>query len=216
MMYLPPLWRRCRFSVLGLVLVIMFGLLPLAAAEPERITQANYKQAFHYSPEFLRQFTYSVSVNPNWIGKTDSFWYTYRTSKGTSWWRVDPKQATKLPLFDHVKMAMQLSELVQKPLDAAQLPLTRASMNEEGNKLKFVVDDTQYEFDFQAEKIAKLGKAPPVPAGFGGPGGGNGFRRRIANRVSAAWSFRHVPKSGASVRASRGIYRVNRFAQRSP
>jgi dipeptidyl aminopeptidase/acylaminoacyl peptidase len=166
-------------------LAIGFSLLVLSAAwaEPERVTTANYKQAFHYSPDFLRQFVYSTSVLPSWIGKSDDFWYSYRTSKGTTWWRVDPKQATKTPLFDHAKLATQLSEAVKKPLEAAQLPLNRLTINDEGTKIKFVVDDMQYEYEMAVDKLAKLGKAPPAPPA--GPFGGNmseDLRRRFEER----------------------------------
>src|SRR6516165_5031734 len=86
-----------------LVTLIVFGV-SAARAEPERVTQANYKLAFKYSSEYLKQFVYDTAVNPNWIGKTDSFWYSYRTSQGTNYYRVHPRQGTKEPLFDHVKL----------------------------------------------------------------------------------------------------------------
>src|SRR5262245_30580371 len=102
--------RRAPFFLPVLTVLCIAAGGPAAGAEPERVTQANYKQAFHYSSTFLQQFVYDTSVRPNWIGKTDCFWYSYRTSKGTSFWRVDPRQATKVPLFDHVKLATLLSE----------------------------------------------------------------------------------------------------------
>src|SRR5581483_2131877 len=83
---------------LGLAALVVFGV-SAAHAEPERATQANYKQAFKYSSDYLRQFVYDYAVTPNWIGKTDSFWYSYRTSKGTNYYRVNPRHATKEPLF---------------------------------------------------------------------------------------------------------------------
>jgi dipeptidyl aminopeptidase/acylaminoacyl peptidase len=172
-------YARHRFLPVSLFLFLA-SLAPAAAgAEPERVTRANYKQAFHYSPDFLRQFIYDTAVTPHWIGKTDSFWYPYRTSKGTFYWRVDCRQATKVPLFDHGKLAMLLSEMMQKPLDAPQLPLTRVTINEEGTEIKFVADDIQYAYDLPGEKLTKLGKAPPAPAGFPGPGGQFAFRRRL-------------------------------------
>lgn len=179
-MKLHPGVRRLRQSrvVLFFWAVSVAGIA--AGAETDRVTHANYKQAFHYSPAFLRQFVYDTSVTPNWIGKSDCFWYSYRTSRGTTYWRVDARQAAKAPLFDHVKLATQLSEMIQKPLDSAQLPLTRLSMNAEGAKLTFVVEDFQYEYDLPAERLTRLGKAPPAPAAFPGPGGGQGeFRRRF-------------------------------------
>jgi dipeptidyl aminopeptidase/acylaminoacyl peptidase len=164
-----------------LAALILFGVSS-AHAEPERVTQANYKQAFKYSSAYLKQFVYDTSVNPNWIGKTDSFWYSYRTSKGTNYYRVNPKLAAKAPLFDRVRLGMLLSEMIQKPLDATSLPLTRVEINDEGTKIKFVVADLQYEYELQAEKLTKLGKAPPAPApGPGGRRGGRGGQVQSGN-----------------------------------
>lgn len=149
--------------------------------ETERVVSANYKQAFHFSNDFLKQFVYDSAVTPNWIGKTDSFWYSYRTSRGTQYWRVEPRQANKVPLFDQIKLATLLSEMLQKPLDAMQLPLSRPSITTEGTKFRFVVDQTQYEYDLQAEKLAKVGKASAAPrvgpGGFGAKGGKGKFGR---------------------------------------
>jgi dipeptidyl aminopeptidase/acylaminoacyl peptidase len=171
-------WRA--FLKLGLALLATVAAGQLATgAEMERVTHANYKQAFHFSPEFLRQFVYDVAVTPNWIGKTDTFWYSYRTSRGTTYWRVDCRQATKVPLFDAVKLATLLSQATQKPLDAAQLPLTRITIDNEGAKIKFVVETTQYEYDLQGEKLAKLGPASPLPVGFGGRGGRGNFQQQF-------------------------------------
>ncbi len=167
-------------AVLGMLLTAAPAAEPLAAkADVERVTQANYKQAFHFSTEFLRQFVYDSVVNPNWIGKTDAFWYSFRTSKGTKFWRVDCRQGTKTPLFDAVKLATLLSEATQKPLDAAQLPLTRMTIDDEGAKIKFVVENFQYEYELAGEKLTKLGVAPPAPPpGFGGRGGRGNFGRQ--------------------------------------
>jgi dipeptidyl aminopeptidase/acylaminoacyl peptidase len=142
-----------------------------APAEAERVTKPDYKQASRYGDSFLRQFVYDTAVTPRWIGKTDSFWYQYRTSKGTQFWRVDPVEGRKKPLFDAAKLGTLLSELLRKPVDPALLPLTRVSINEDGTRIKFVVEDMQYEYDLQAEKLARLGKAPPETRGFPGRGG---------------------------------------------
>jgi hypothetical protein len=163
----------------GMVLAVLLAAtlsLQAADSQPDRITHANYKQAFHFNGDFIGKFVYSTSVLPQWIGKTDAFWYSYRTSHGTNYWRVDPKSATKTPLFDHAKLATQLAELTHKPIDPIQLPLTRVSLNEEGTKLKFVVDELQYEWDLSVEKLTKLGKAPPAPR-VPGVAGALGFRR---------------------------------------
>jgi dipeptidyl aminopeptidase/acylaminoacyl peptidase len=161
-----------------MLLMVAFLGVSAAHADPERVTGANYKQAFKYSNTYLRQFVYDSSVKPNWIGKTDSFWYQYRTSNGTNYYRVNPRQATKEPLFDRVKLATLLSETIQKPLDPATLPLARMTINDDGAKVKFVVEEFQYEYDLPAEKLTKLGKAPPPPRTVPGTRGRGQFQRR--------------------------------------
>jgi dipeptidyl aminopeptidase/acylaminoacyl peptidase len=162
--------RRGLLSLL--VLLVLAGWsLPQAESqqqptEPQPVKGANFKQAYKYSNEFLRQFVYSTAVTPNWIGKTDSFWYQYTTSKGRQWYRVNPRDAVKEPLFDRVKLGAQLSEQVRKPLDPLQLPLSTVSLDD--TKLKFVTEGYRFEYDLRAEKLTKLGKAPTAP---GLPGG---------------------------------------------
>lgn len=169
--------RRLCFT--GLIACGLLGSMAvLTAADSTARHNANYKQAFKYSSEYLRQFVYDSAVTPNWIGKSDVFWYSFRTSKGTHYYRVDPKQGSKQPLFDYVKLGTQLSEAIQKPLDPATLPLSRLTINDEGTKLKFVVEEFQYEYDLPGEKLTKLGKAPPAPRGLP-PGADQSERRRF-------------------------------------
>jgi len=152
--------RIVRPAVLGLFVVL---LLPPARADQDRVTRANYKLANQYSKAYVRQFVYDTSVTPHWIGKTDSFWYSFRTSQGTNYYRVNPKLKTKEPLFDRAKLGTLLSETIHRPLDPASLPLIRLSLNTEGTKLRFVVPDQD-----QAAAVGAAAKG----AGRGGRGGG--------------------------------------------
>ncbi|GEM_PF-4445424 len=167
-----PYAHRPRFLTALFVAVLVSAWLTARVgsqtpADPQRVAGANFKQANKYSTEFLRQFVYSTSVTPNWIGKTDAFWYEYRTSKGKQWYRVNPSAATKEPLFDRVKLSAQLSEQVKKPLDPLQLPLTGVSLSDDSAKLKFVAEQNQFEYDLRAQTLAKLGKATAAPTGPG-------------------------------------------------
>ena len=122
--------------------------------------QANFAQAEHYSSSYLRQRTYSTSVQPNWIGKTDRFWYSYRTAAGTRYSIVDPIASTKHPLFDHERLAGQLSVELRKPIDALTLSLRRAKVDDDGALLTFVSEDTKFEFELASGSLKNLGKAP--------------------------------------------------------
>jgi dipeptidyl aminopeptidase/acylaminoacyl peptidase len=163
-----------RFLVIAAFLSAMLA----ATAADQRNGGANYVQAFKYSSDYLRQFVYSTSVSPQWIGKSDRFWYEYRTSKGTTFWVVDPDKRTKEPFFDHARLAAQLSEVVRKPLDPNKLALTRVSLNAEGTILKFVAEGNQFEYTIGSQALKNLGKAPPLPAGLP-PGIGGGDQERM-------------------------------------
>jgi dipeptidyl-peptidase-4 len=155
--------RRVRF-----VLAVASVILPLSimSAEPEKVRQANYPNAFKYSREFVQQFSYDTSVTPNWIGKSDNFWYVYRTSKGTTYWKVFPNNKSRELLFDHAKLAAALSEQSKKPIESHGLSLSRVSLTDDGAKVKFVFDDYQYEYEIVPNKLTKGSRAP---RGFNAP-----------------------------------------------
>jgi dipeptidyl-peptidase-4 len=175
------MWSRATHSstksILGIlrpgrliVLVAIGALLAISGAaqppaERTRSAGANFKQANKFSNELLKQFMYSAAIEPHWIGKSDSFWYEYRTSKGKQWYRVNPGLKVKEPLFDRVKLAGVLSEETHKPLDPLQLPLTQGSLSDDGAKFKFVAEGFQFEYELVPSKLVKLGKAPTNPLG---------------------------------------------------
>ncbi|MCH2182715.1 MAG: hypothetical protein MK108_11985, partial [Mariniblastus sp.] len=159
-----PSTHRRSLTVLLVRFLILGGLVIVAdrsvAQELQPVVKPNYAQARQYSSRYLRQFVYDSSVKPNWIGETDEFWYSFRTSQGTRYYRVKPQDASKEPLFDHVKLASLLSEEIRKPLDSANLPISRVEIDDQGKTIKFVVDKLQYEYDLEGEELKKLGKAP--------------------------------------------------------
>src|SRR5271163_3222477 len=130
---------------LTLATIFIFVLSGFAPAQ-ERITGANYPLAQKFNRDFVSQHVQEVSVSPQWIGKTDLFWYSARTSTGTRYWKVDPTKKEKTPLFDHVALAAALSELAKKPLDGDTLRLDRLDMAADGKKFKFVFGASQYEY----------------------------------------------------------------------
>ena len=116
-MLLPSIRRVVAPSCL--ILVLAYGVVAAPPAGPEPITGADYPNAFKYTAPALRSFVYDTAVNPGWIAKGDNFWYAYRTSQGTRYWKVDPHRGVKDPLFDHEKLAALLSEETHKPVEPA-------------------------------------------------------------------------------------------------
>lgn len=142
------------------ILLSVFVAICLSAMVPAQQaagTRPNFAQAERFSPGYLRQRTYSSSVDPKWIGETEQFWYSYRTAAGTVYYFVDPEAGTKRPLFDHVKIASQLSVEVKRPLDANNLSLGEAKVDKEGAKLSFTLEKTRFELELASGKLVNLG-----------------------------------------------------------
>src|SRR5262245_58099644 len=158
----------------ALAVIALASTLAPVGAQVKQPPRANYKLAEKYKAANLKSLTYDIAVMPNWIGKSDQFWYSYRTSKGTRYWRVDPANKMKAALFNHEKLASQLAELSRKPVDATTLSLGRGQVSTAG-KFSFVSAEMLYEYDLAAEKLVQKGKAPAAPAGGrGGAGFGRG------------------------------------------
>src|SRR5262245_19733339 len=162
--------QRSIRGIFAPICLLFVGALATAAG-PEPVTGADFPQAFKYNATSLRPFLYDSSVNPSWIGKTDVFWYGFRTSQGTRYYRVDPRRAVKDPLFDHERLDALLSEESHKPVEPATMAIARVSVNDEGDKVRFVFNEYFYDYDLKANKLTKGNKAPPQPAG---PPGGFG------------------------------------------
>lgn len=134
---------------------------PQVRAE-ERVKGANYPLAQKFNREFVAQHVQEAGVVPQWIGKTDVFWYAARTATGVRYWKVDPAKSERVPLFDHVAFAATLSEVAKKPLDGDTLKLDRVVAAEDAKKLTFVFSEMRYEYDFATGKMKSLGAAPPA------------------------------------------------------
>ena len=169
-----PAFRRLVHLSLALATVYLAHVA--TAAEPERVTGANYPLAAKFSKEFVAQHArlpVGPLVSPKWIGKTDGFWYSVPTSSGMKYWKVDPDKNTKEPLFDAAALAGKLSEQAKKPFDATNLPIANVRVSDDGANMTFTGDEYRYEFEFATLKLTKLGKAPVGPP-FPGAGAAGG------------------------------------------
>jgi dipeptidyl-peptidase 4 len=145
----------------GILLAVQMAALLITAAPAEaqeRVNRANWPLANRFSGDFLRQYVYSTSITPRWINNTDAFWYSWRDSSGTRFMYVDPRTRAKRPLFDHVKMAAQLSEMVRKPYEAHTLPITTITFNDKADTLRFVVESIRFEYDLATETLRETGR----------------------------------------------------------
>ena len=130
-----------------ILLVLLFvTILSSTFAQNEPVTEANYRLAERFSPEKIKKMVFSTSVYPNWLETGDRFWYSYKTSEGTSYYLVDLNARSKKALFDNDKMAAELSRITKDPYDGQHLPPIR---------LRFRKNDTVFQFDVTSSQDEK-------------------------------------------------------------
>ena len=144
-----------RMFVFALAVV---GLLGTATALKAQERLPEYLQAEKFTQEKLGTMLFSTTVDPHWFQQGNNFWYQYKTSEGTFWYVVNPTARTKNLLFDREEMASQLTEIVQDPFEARQLPIRNLKAKEDGRTFTFEVTSTRDAKPKKDDKKAKKGK----------------------------------------------------------
>ena len=117
------------FCMIMLFLVAAVGF----GAETTPVTKANYKLPARFSRKQMSKMVFTTSVDPHWLKHSDRFWYIYETSDGKAFSIVDPAKGQRRPIFDNVKMAIELTKQTKDPYDAQHLPI---------QTIKFIKNDT--------------------------------------------------------------------------
>ena len=112
---------------------------PKAAVAPVASSEKpNYDLAAAWTSQKVGKLVFDSSVTPRWLETTDRFWYSFQTRDGRKFYLVDPAKKSRTPLFDHAKMASELTAITMMPYEAQHLPFTT---------VKFVKKDAAFQFD---------------------------------------------------------------------
>ncbi|MEQ8423137.1 MAG: S9 family peptidase, partial [Cyclobacteriaceae bacterium] len=110
----------------------------MAVAQNTPVTKANYELASRFSPDNLKRLVFSTAVDPHWLKNSPRFWYVYETSEGKIYTIVDPRSKSKSLLFDHDKMAADMTRLTGDPYDKKNLDI---------ENLEFINNETAIRFE---------------------------------------------------------------------
>ena len=88
----------------------------------------DYNRAFSLQDKFKDKVFYS-NVTPQWIAKSNCFWYVRVSPQGKTYLLVDAKKKTKITLFDHIKLAEKLSKASKKTVDMEKMTLSELKVS---------------------------------------------------------------------------------------
>lgn len=135
---------RKHFAILaGLSLAAAISLPAATLAKGNDKRENPYELAERFAGGKLNNMLFSTTVDPHYFKSGNKFWYSYKTGEGTKYYVVDPSTRSKKPLFDHDKLAAQLTEIVKDPFTAADLPISELEVKADGHTFTFEVTSSQ-------------------------------------------------------------------------
>lgn len=114
--------------------------------------KANFKAAEKFRTENLVSSYGDLSVNATWIGGSDVFWYSFKTSEGRNFYYVNAAAKSKKLMFGSKFMAGELRKLTKHPYNDLDLPLCDLKFEKNSTtKFTFTVDSTKFLFDISTQ-----------------------------------------------------------------
>jgi dipeptidyl aminopeptidase/acylaminoacyl peptidase len=145
-------------------------------AQQRALTADDYARAekfmnYNASPLVLR-----AGVRPTWLAD-GRFWYHVTTENGSEFVLVDPARATRVPAFDHAKLAAALSAAAGAKYEAFKLPFQQIDFSSDGTSVSFNVERRRFSCDVQGNQCSVVSDrgGNRAAGGRGGQRGGGGF-----------------------------------------
>jgi dipeptidyl-peptidase 4 len=156
----------------SILIVVVAGGLSAPAQQPRALTAADYARAERFLAPAVAPLVVGGGVSPTWL-PDERFWYRSTTTAGTEFVLVDPARRTRVPVFEHVKLAAALSAAAGASYSAGQLPFQAIELSADGKNVSFDVGERRWSCDVQGLKCDPIGPAAGA-RGFGGRGGARG------------------------------------------
>lgn len=113
-----------------------------------------YKKADSFQDRFAAKYYYGISdIKP--INKTHSFWYLTQTPKGKEFQIIDTEQKKTYTAFDQQKLAVSLKSVINKEVQAYQLPFRSIRYNDDMSIIYFVIDKTEFSCNLKNYTVKK-------------------------------------------------------------
>ena len=146
----------------------LFAAITLSGQQ--KFTAADYQRAEKFMGYNTTPLVYRSGVRPNWL-PDERFWYRITTAEGAEFVLVDPAKGTRLPAFDHIKLAAALAAANGQTVNAKNLPFQNIEFTPDGQSV-IVQANGRFRCDFAGVKCS----AEAGDALAGGRGGGRGGR----------------------------------------
>jgi dipeptidyl-peptidase-4 len=178
---MPPRDPRRSVRMILFLLAVLASVQPAfaqarAATAPPAPTADDYARAEKFLGPAVTPLVVGGSVSAAWL-PDDRFTYRSTTAEGIQFLLVDPARATKVPAFDHARLAAALGAAAGGTFDPKQLPFPSIELSADGKSVSFDVETRRWSCDVAGTACTAVGQARGgrgAAGGRGGQGGGRG------------------------------------------
>lgn len=121
--------------------------------------------------EIIKAEAQKVYYSPNSLTWTDDgsfFWYFMLTPKGKEYWKFEAKSGEKEVMFDHEKLAEEISKVSGKTVKPYKLDLNIKSFNPSQNQLVLIFDNSEWQYHVSGNTLEKIREIPVRNRGYWG------------------------------------------------
>lgn len=110
-----------------------FCLAGAVCAQEASLSIDAYRRAESYLPQNIGRLVHGFAVRPTWSRDGRFFWYRQDEGDGWRYVRVDMPEGAPTPLFDHQRLAEELTRLTGGTLDARHLSFDQLRVGTDGS-----------------------------------------------------------------------------------
>jgi len=147
--------------------LLSFGLWLMGQSLLAQGTVESYNRAFSLQDKFKDKVFYS-NVTPQWIGNSSRFWYVQNAPQGKTYILIDAQKKTRTHLFDHNKLAVELTLATDKAVDEKKLPLQSLKVTDALDSLYFVYNSYNWTYAVKQNSLKKGDKVVAVKEEYWG------------------------------------------------
>lgn len=111
--------------------------------------EERYRRAEQFFMSKVQKLMFRIEIRPNWIGKSDRFWYLNKTRDGNEFIFIDPKKKKRRLAFDHEKLALSLSKADEKEYKANKLPFSSIEFVNDEKAIVFTIGSKVWTCDLK-------------------------------------------------------------------
>jgi dipeptidyl-peptidase-4 len=132
-------------------LIAILVLMPTAFSLPNA---TEYAQAEQFVPANVIPILYNISITPNWIEGSSSFWYLKMSREGKEFVQVNTKNMTVQPAFNQTVLARALAAISGAPVNPSNLPFSNMTFTK-GN-IRFSAFNKTWQCNLQNYNISEV------------------------------------------------------------